>query len=136
VRPGVQVTMSVRRSAVLAALIAVLFVAGCAGDATSPGAPSAPGETPTSAQPSKPSADQPSAGAETLTGIVQAGVEPGCLLLKSSSGKDHLLLFDEQSVKTQAKVGSSVTVTGTAKPGQLTTCQQGIPFIVTSLRAG
>jgi hypothetical protein len=127
--------MSVRRSGVLAALIAVLFVAGCAGDTTAPGGPSVPGGTPTSAQPStEPSAGRPSAGAETLTGTVQAGVEPGCLLLKGSSGKDHLLLFDEQSLKTQAKVGSSVTVTGTAKPGQLTTCQQGIPFIVTSLR--
>jgi hypothetical protein len=130
--------MSVRRCGVLAALIAVLVVAGCAGNSTSPGAPSAPGGAPTSAQSStqpstEPSFGLPSAGAETLTGTVEAGVEPGCLLLKGS-GKDHLLLFDEQSLKIQAKPGSSITVTGTAKPGQLTTCQQGIPFIVTSLR--
>jgi hypothetical protein len=134
--------MSVRRCGVFAALIAVLFVAGCAGNSTSPGAPSAPGGAPTSArsstqpsvQPStQPSAGRPSAGAETLTGTVEAGVEPGCLLLKGA-GKDHLLLFGEQSLKAQAKPGSSVTVTGTAKPGQLTTCQQGIPFIVTSVR--
>jgi hypothetical protein len=126
--------MSVRRCGVFAALIAVLFVAGCAGNSTSPGAPSAPGGAPTSARSStQPSAGRPSAGAETLTGTVEAGVEPGCLLLKGS-GKDHLLLFGEQSLKAQAKPGSSVTVTGTAKPGQLTTCQQGIPFIVTSVR--
>jgi hypothetical protein len=134
--------MSVRRCGVLAALIAVLVVAGCAGNSTSPGAPSAPGGAPTSAQSSaqssaqpstEPSAGRPSAGAETLTGTVEPGVEPGCLLL-TGSGKDHLLLFDQQSLKTQAKPGSSITVTGTAKPGQLSTCQQGIPFIVTSVR--
>jgi hypothetical protein len=131
--------MSVRRSGVPALIsvlfVAVLFLAGCAGNATAPGSPSAPGGTSTSAEPStEPSGGQPSAGAETLTGTVQAGVEPGCLLLKASAGKDHLLLFDEQSLKAQAKPGSSVTVTGTAKPTQLTTCQQGIPFFVTSLR--
>jgi hypothetical protein len=130
--------MSVRHRGARAALIAVLFVAGCAGNSASPGAPSAPGGAPTSAQSSTqpstdPSAGQPSAGAETLTGTVEAGVEPGCLVLKGS-GKDHLLVFDQQSLKSQAKPGSSITVTGTAKPGQLTTCQQGIPFIVTSLR--
>jgi hypothetical protein len=121
--------MSVRRSGALAALIAVLFVAGCAGNATSPASPPGGGAS-TSAEPSL----EPSAGAETLTGTVEAGVEPGCLVLKGA-GKDHLLLFDEQSLKSQAKVGSSITVTGSAKPAQVTTCQQGIPFIVTSLRA-
>jgi hypothetical protein len=75
----------------------------------------------------------PAAGAETLSGTVEAGVEPGCLVL-NGSGKDHLLLFDEQSLKAQAKVGSSITVTGRAEPTQLTTCQQGIPFIVSSVR--
>jgi hypothetical protein len=130
--------MSVRRSGALAALtaavlfVAVLFVAGCAGNATSPGSPPASGGgASTSAEPSL----EPSAGAETLTGTVEAGVEPGCLVLKGA-GKDHLLLFDEQSLKSQAKVGSAITVTGSAKPAQVTTCQQGIPFIVTSVRAG
>jgi len=31
------------------------------------------------------------------------------------------------------KAGSSVTVAGVAKPGQITTCQQGIPLRVSSI---
>ena len=118
--------MSIGRRGVLAALTAVLFVAGCA--------------TPTSSQPSGPgpagsaSATAPSApSAETLSGTVAAGVEPGCLLLQGD-GKAHLLVFADPTLKAQAKVGATVTVVGTAKPAQMTTCQQGTPFIVTSMR--
>jgi hypothetical protein len=114
--------MSVRRSGVLAALIAVLFVAGCAGSQAG-SSPEAPGPATSSSAP---------AGIETLSGTVEAGVEPGCLVLKGT-GRDHLLLFDEQSLKAQAKVGSAITVVGKAEPTQLTTCQQGIPFVVTSV---
>jgi hypothetical protein len=34
---------------------------------------------------------------------------------------------------TRSKAGSSVTVAGVAKPGQTTTCQQGIPLLVSSI---
>jgi hypothetical protein len=120
--------MFVRRSGVLAALIAVLFVAGCAGSQAG-SSPAAPGTSAPSA-----SASAPAAAVETLSGTVEAGVEPGCLVLKGS-GKDHLLLFGEPSLKAQAKVGSAITVVGKAEPTQLTTCQQGIPFIVASIHA-
>jgi hypothetical protein len=77
----------------------------------------------------------PAGADETLSGTVEAGVEPGCLVLKGT-GKDHVLLFDQQSLKAQVKIGSPITVVGKAEPTQLTTCQQGIPFIVSSVRSG
>jgi hypothetical protein len=122
--------MSIGRRGVLAALIAVLFVAGCAKPASYQ--PSAPGPAPTSS----PDASSPSA--ETISGTLAAGVEPGCLLLQGD-GKPHLLFFADPAMKAQAKVGATVTVVGTAKPAQMTTCQQGIPFFVSSMtveRAG
>jgi hypothetical protein len=167
--------MLIRRSGVLAALVAVLFAAGCARDAggsTSTGTPGStssasagvPGSTssasagvpgsagsasagvpgsagsasagaPGSAPPSgKHTGTKPPAtsGSETLSGTVTAGVEPNCLLL-TGNGPVHLLLFDDPSLRSKAQVGASVTVVGTAAPTQLTTCQQGIPFIVTSV---
>ena len=153
--------MLIRRTGVLAALVAVVFVAGCAGNAngtTSTGTPgatgsvskgapspaastsagatgSASGSTPGSAPPSedhtgtKPPA---ASGSETLSGTVTAGVEPHCLL-RTGNGPAHLLLFEDPSLRSKAQIGASITVVGTAAPTQLTTCQQGIPFIVTSV---
>jgi hypothetical protein len=111
--------MSIPRHGPLAALIALLFVAGCA-------------NSPSPVSPAAPLSASPSAGAETLSGTVAAGVEPGCLLLQGD-GRPHLLVFTETALKSEAKVGASVTVVGTAKPAQMTTCQQGIPFLVSSI---
>jgi len=118
--------MTVRRIAVSLAASAALALSGCAGNSagSSPGAP-------TSAPP--PSSAAPSAG-ETLSGTVAAGVEPNCLILQGG-GTHHVLLFDDPSLRAAAKVGSSITVTGRAEPAQMTTCQQGVPFIVTAIRA-
>jgi hypothetical protein len=128
---GVQAAMSVRRIAVLLAASAALVLSGCAGNSagSSPGAPA-------SAAPSSPSSAAPSADApgETLSGTVAAGVEPDCLILQGG-GTHHVLIFDDPSLRAGAKVGSSITVTGRAEPGQMTTCQQGVPFIVTAVRA-
>ena len=153
--------MLIRRTGVLPALGAVVSAAGGAGNAngtTSTGTPgatgsvskgapspaastsagatgSASGSTPGSAPPSedhtgtKPPA---ASGSETLSGTVTAGVEPHCLLL-TGNGPAHLLLFEDPSLRSKAQIGASITVVGTAAPTQLTTCQQGIPFIVTSV---
>jgi len=110
--------MSIRHRGVLAAFIAVLLAAGCADSPSSPSAGSA--------------APSASAATETLSGTVAAGVEADCLLLQGD-GRPHLLIFEDPALKSTAKVGASVTVVGTAKPAQLTTCQQGIPFFVTSI---
>ncbi len=70
---------------------------------------------------------KPTATAEmTLTGRIESGVEPGCLLLDG-----YLLLGGPRDVLT---AGASVTVTGQPAPDMLTTCQQGTPFQVASAR--
>jgi hypothetical protein len=112
--------MLTRRRGVLAALIAVLFVAGCANSTATP-----PGSTAVVST-------SPSPSGEAISGTVTAGVEPNCLLL-TGDGKPHLLVFADPAMKAKAKVGAVVTVVGTAKPAQMTTCQQGTPFLVTSL---
>ncbi|GAA0383684.1 MULTISPECIES: hypothetical protein [Micromonospora] len=70
---------------------------------------------------------QPTSTSEmTLTGRVESGVEPGCLLLDG-----YLLLGGPREVLT---AGASVTVTGRPAPGLMTTCQQGTPFQVASAK--
>jgi hypothetical protein len=142
--------MTFRRFVVLIAVSAALTLAGCAGrGATSapsaPGAaasatsaPSAPGAAASAAAPpgasTEPSAGQPATkGNATITGTVSAGVEAGCLVLQDPQGQ-HVLVFDNPGLRAQAEVGATITVTGRAEPTQLTTCQQGVPFIVTAVR--
>ena len=142
--------MSISRRGLLAVLAAVLFVAGCARSSTSastPGsAPSSPGvaaSSPHAPSPgdSSPGVSAPSVSAprpvppsaEAISGTVAAGVESNCLLLQGG-GKPHLLIFADPAMKAKAKVGAMVTVVGTAKPAQMTICQQGTPFLVTSIR--
>jgi hypothetical protein len=138
----VQGRMTVRGIAVLLAASAALALAGCAGSASQPiaGTGTAVGSAVASASASpepstEPSAGRPTAkGGETLTGTISAGVEPGCLILQGPDSH-HVLVFDDPALRAEAKVGATVTVTGRAEPTQLTTCQQGVPFIVTAVRA-
>jgi hypothetical protein len=130
--------MSVRRIAVLLAASAALALSGCAGN-TGAGSPGAPASASASGEPSGQSAEPPSGrptagGTETLSGTVAAGVEANCLVLQSADSH-HVLIFKDPALRSQATVGASITVTGRAKPGQMTTCQQGVPFIVTAVRA-
>ncbi|WP_433531490.1 hypothetical protein ACQPYA_05135 [Micromonospora sp. CA-263727] len=91
-------------------------------DPVDPTAPlSPPGERPGGGK-TKP----PATGELTLTGRIESGVEPGCLLLDG-----YLLLGGPRDVLT---AGASVTVIGQPAPDMLTTCQQGTPFKVTSAR--
>jgi hypothetical protein len=127
--------MSVRRLGLSAVLVAVLFAAGCA-DSSSTAQPGGAGSgspsTPSASTPSEPSGGSSSAPAETISGTLIAGVEPNCLLLQGE-GKPHLLIFADPTMKAKATVGTTVTVVGTAKPAQMTTCQQGTPFLVTAI---
>ena len=121
--------MLIRRSVAPAALMLAL-AAGCANNNTiDAGAP----EPASSSAASTPSASA-AAGGTTLTGTVAAGVEPGCLLLKTTDG-DHLLIFDDDAMEKSAEVGSKVTVVGKPDPGLMTTCMQGEPFVVSSVAA-
>ncbi|WP_433129514.1 hypothetical protein ACQPWW_04830 [Micromonospora sp. CA-240977] len=101
--------------------------------ATSPPAPDptsspsivdpAPTTRPSSPKPGGPSTP-PGVRATTLTGTVQGGVEPNCVLLDG-----YLLLGGPRDVLTP---GTRVEVTGRAEPGMMTTCQQGTPFVVSN----
>ena len=129
--------MTIRRFSLSAVLLVALSVAGCAnGAGESAGAPAAApaasSVAPSSAVPTEESspAKPAGAGSKTLSGTIIAGVEPGCLLLD-----DHLLLIEDPTLKAAAKAGASVTVTGRAEEGMMTTCQQGTPFVVTAIRA-
>ena len=137
--------MLTRRFAVALTLLGCLAAAGCAGNNAAPSAGSSspavsvsPSLLPSlSPSPSPSPSLEPSAGgaAETVTGTVEAGVEPNCKLIRDDAG-NHVLFFDDPSLKAQAPVGKKVTVTGHSKPGMMTTCQQGTPFIVTSVGPG
>jgi hypothetical protein len=118
----------IRRIGALAALLA-LALAACAQPSAEPAEPAGALAAPSAA----PSADLPSAeGSQTLSGTVTAGVEPDCLVLKGGTDS-HLLVFDDESLRSAAKVGTEVTVVGRAQPGMMTTCQEGTPFLVTSV---
>ncbi|MET7370937.1 hypothetical protein [Micromonospora arida] len=77
-------------------------------------------KTPKPGGPSTP----PGVGATTLSGTLQGGVEPGCVLLDG-----YLLLGGPRDVLMP---GARVEVTGRVEPGMMTTCQQGTPFVVTA----
>ncbi|RQX18085.1 hypothetical protein DDE19_09280 [Micromonospora ureilytica] len=64
----------------------------------------------------------PGVGATTLSGTLQGGVEPNCVLLDG-----YLLLGGPRDVLTP---GARVEVTGRVEPGMMSTCQQGTPFVV------
>ena len=70
------------------------------------------------------------AGEQTISGTINAGVEPGCLLLD-----DHLLIFKDKALQALAVAGASVTVTGSPQDGMMSTCMQGTPFAVSTIRA-
>ncbi|MFB9359345.1 hypothetical protein [Actinoplanes nipponensis] len=127
--------MTIRRLSL--PLLVALALAGCAngtadpagGPASAAPPPASPSADPGSAAPS-PSASSPATGVVTLTGVITAGVEPNCLLLD-----DHLLIINDDKQRAAARAGATVTVTGRAEPGMMTTCQQGTPFVVATLRA-
>jgi hypothetical protein len=115
--------MLTRRAAAVVTL--VLCLAGCA-------RASSPSSSSPSPAPSPSSSSSLPAGGETVTGTVEAGVEPNCRLIKDDSGS-HLLVFKDQSLRADAAVGKKVTVTGRSEPSMMSTCQQGIPFLVSSV---
>ena len=78
----------------------------------------------------------PSAGAGTevtLTGTVREGVEASCLLLADDSGTVLANLLGNDG--PELAVGARVEVTGSFLEGVMTTCQQGLPFQVTAVKA-
>lgn len=84
----------------------------------------------------KPGPGKPATGgAQTISGTVTAGVEPNCLLL-TAGGTSHLLLFKDSASRSAAPIGKTVTLVGRSDPSLMTTCMQGVPFVVTSVSGG
>ncbi|MBM2621689.1 hypothetical protein JIG36_39915 [Actinoplanes sp. LDG1-06] len=130
-----------------AVLLLLLVTAGCANNTADTGAAPEPAPSAsdvidlpvpsakTSGPVGEPPSGRPNAGGQTITGTVTAGVEPNCLLLTDSNGS-HLLIFDDPAMKADAAAGSKVKISGHSEPGMMSTCQQGVPFIVTSVEKG
>jgi|SRR5882724_3217343 len=129
--------MLTRRLAAL--LLLTLALAGCANQ-TGAGS-GGPSTTVVSAPVTIVPSPTPSAGtssgsdAQTISGTVAEGVEPNCLVLHDSSG-NHVLFFHDPALRSAAKAGARVTLVGRSEPAMMTTCQQGVPFIVSAVKAG
>lgn len=133
----------IRRNVVPTALL-LLLVAGCANSADDAGSSSS-GSVPSAApsveltlspQPELTKPGMVTGSTSTISGTVAAGVEPGCTLLKETGGGTHLLVFRDQTLRASVTEGAKVSVTGVPQPGMMTTCQQGEPFLVSSVTPG
>lgn len=85
--------------------------------------PGVPGDSPPG------SSSAPQTGSVTVSGVVVAGVEPGCLLL-NAAGRSYLLIGGDRS---RISVGATVTVRGAVEPDLMSTCQQGTPLRVSEV---
>ena len=137
--------VTVRFRALVALLVAgaALLLAACGNATVQPGSGST-GGPPTSAASSNPMPVPSSSGdsfqpgptgipvgsprAVTIDGVIEAGVEPGCKVL--TAGNTTYLILGGDDVP----MGVPVRVEGTLQPGVLSTCQQGTPLRVTSVK--
>lgn len=129
---------------VLLLLVAASALGGCAADGSTTAAPSlspvpsqiaptlAPNPSAPAVAPSRSTTAGPGVAGVSVSGEVVEGVEAGCLLLKTSDTL-YLLVGGD---RTALQVGKRVTVVGTPQPGLMSTCQQGTPFQVVSVRSG
>lgn len=62
----------------------------------------------------------------TIKGIVEKGVEAGCVILRTKENKVYLLL----NLKTSVAFGSCIKATGYIQKDVATICMQGVPFYV------
>jgi hypothetical protein len=67
----------------------------------------------------------------TVVGVVEAGVEHGCTMLRTADTLYQLV----GSADARIKPGARLAVRGRPNPNLITTCQQGIPFQVVDVRA-
>jgi hypothetical protein len=93
---------------------------------TSPAPGSGPGEDPGDmTDPKLPGIEK------TLRGTVAPGVEANCMLLHADDGQGYLLIGGDRKLITE---GARVEVTGQVMTGLATTCMQGTPFTVSTVR--
>jgi hypothetical protein len=109
---------------------------GTSGGSSVPAPSTVPSRAPTSAAPTGGGTVAPGPTgipvgrprAVTIDGVIEAGVEPGCKVLTAGSAR-YLILGGGD-----APMGVPVRVEGTLQPGVLSTCQQGTPLRVTSVK--
>ena len=114
-------------------LLAGLLVAACAESGGDGGAGQGGGTTvPATSTTTAPTEPTRTGGPVTVVGTVAAGVEPGCLLLEAEGGGSFLLVGGERA---ELRPGRRVAVSGRVDRGLLSTCQQGEPLVVASIKA-
>ena len=128
-------TKLLRPLAVLA--LAALLAAACAEPEEDAGSGAGAGQAatttavPTTLPEAAPATEPtPPAGEVSVTGTVAAGVEPNCWLLEADGGP-YLLVGGDRS---QLRPGARLVVTGRVDRDLLSTCQQGEPLKVASIR--
>ena len=114
-----------------------LVAAGCAtagsgtgGGAGGTGSPSAPSSTAPSSTAAPTPSPIASGPAITVDGVVERGVEPGCLVLRTGSKSYLLLGGDGSEAAEHVPVAVPVRVRGEVITGIASYCQQGTPLLV------
>lgn len=142
--------MGTRLCVLLALLLAGGLMAGCGPDGgtaapASPAPSSSPSPSPSASEPAPgpgiasgepaptatATAPPPASGSDiSVTGRIESGVEPGCVILRAD-GKSYELVGGDQNI---LKAGSTVTVRGYVVANVMSHCMQGQPFQVTEAR--
>jgi len=122
-------------------LLAGLLLAACADQGAGDGGAAPGGSDPTTAPEALPTAPttptsttapgSPGKSEFTATGTLRDGVEPGCVLLQAEQGTVYLLVGGDRG---KLAAGGRVQVTGVLSPDLLSTCQQGQPLLVSSIK--
>jgi hypothetical protein len=137
------VTVRIRALPALVVAGAAMMLAAC-GNATEQSGSGSTGQPTPAASSSAPATSAPTGGgtfkpgptgipvgsprAVTIDGVIEAGVEPNCKVLTAGNTKYLILGGDD------VPMGVPVRVEGTLQPGVLSTCQQGTPLRVTSVK--
>jgi hypothetical protein len=117
-------------------LVPLLLISACGSDGSDPTATPDPTITTTPA-PETPDPTLPgksTGAAQTLTGVVSAGVESGCWMLTVTQGQRGT--WELVGPTTDLADGDRVTVRGRPAPDLATRCQQGTPFVVEAVEPG
>jgi hypothetical protein len=124
-------------------LLAVAILAACADQDAGDGGAASGSSDPTTAPetlptapttPTQPPTTAPGSGKSqlTATGTLRDGVEPGCVLLEADQGTVYLLVGGDRG---KLREGARVQVRGRLLRDLLSTCQQGLPLQVASVKA-
>jgi len=124
-----------RALATLACLpVVALAVAACGGssggDSLVGAQPPPTTTTPAATLTSVPAPGVGRSGPLTVTGSVEAGVEPSCLILKGKTGGSYELMGP---LARQLRPEQTVRVTGHVVTGVASHCMQGRPFEITAI---